>query len=204
MAEEKKRIPLWSVFAAVILAVAFGYLVFHYVKGIQPSESQVVLPAIGGPFSLVDHHGNTVTDEDFGNDFKLVYFGYTYSPDESATTLTTISDALGLLGPDGERIAPVFITLDPERDSPAQLKMYVEYFHPRLIALTGSLDAVKETAGKFQVHFAKVNNPGGDAEDYVIDHTAIVYLMGPEGDFRAHFTDGASAETMAERIREHL
>ncbi|MBT3358280.1 MAG: SCO family protein [Rhodospirillales bacterium] len=201
MADEKRRIPVWIIVAALVVAALVGYGVFHYTR---TDQVRVDLPAIGGPFSLIDQNGKTVTDEDFDDQFKLIHFGYTYSINLSATTLSTITEALELLGDEGERVAPLFITIDPERDSPEHLKMYLEHFHPRFVGLSGPQDAIAKTADRFQIHFARVENLGADAEDYEIDHTSIVYLMGPDGDFRAHFTDGARPEAIAERIREYL
>ncbi len=201
MADEKRRIPLWSIAAAALVAALVGFVVFQFT---QPDPQRIDLPAIGGPFALIDHNGKLVTDEDFDDLFKLIYFGYTYSPNICASTLSAMSEALEILGDDGDRVVPLFITVDPERDSPEHLKMYLEHFHPRFVGLNGSSDAIAQTAKKFHVHFAKVENLGADADDYEIDHTSIVYLMGPDGDFRAHFTDGATPEAIAKRIREHL
>ena len=204
MEERRKRIPLWPYMAAVVLAMAVGYLVFHYMSASKAPVVSSDLPTIGGPFNLIDQNGNRVSDEDLRGRYFLVYFGYTYCPDLCATALTTISKALELLGDDGKSIAPVFITLDPERDTVEQLKMYAGYFHPRLIALTGTKDKIAEVAAAYRVYYAQVKKQGSDADDYILDHTSIIYLMGPEGHYRAHFTEETTPEMMAERIREVL
>ncbi|MBL6927899.1 MAG: SCO family protein [Rhodospirillales bacterium] len=201
MAEKGKRILPWALLALAGAVALVGYLVMQFV---QTDHPRVDLPAIGGPFSLIDQNGNTVTDEDLEDQFKLIYFGYTYSPNISATTLSTMTETLDALGDDAKQVTPLFITIDPERDQPEHMKMYLEHFHPRFVGLSGTQDAIAQTADKFQVHFAKVENLDAAPDDYEFDHTSIVYLMGPDGDFRAHFTDGATAEAMAKRIREHL
>ncbi len=204
MEEQKKKAPLWSLLAAVVLAVACGYIVYHYVGGSRAPIVSTDLPAIGGPFELIDQDGQTVTDEDFDGRYILVYFGYTYCPDLCATALTNVTKSINLLGDQGDQVTPVFITLDPERDNVEQLKMYAEFFHPRLIALTGTKDKIARVAEAYRVYFAKVEKQGGDPDDYIFDHTSIIYLMGPDGHYRAHFTEESTPEKMAERMREVL
>lgn len=201
MAERTKRTLRLAIPAAAAVVALVGYLIY---SSLQTDATRVDLPAIGGPFSLIDQNGTTVTDEDLDDQFKLIYFGYTYSPNICASTLSAMTDAFGLLGDDAKRVTPLFITIDPERDQPEHLKMYLEHFHPRFVGLSGAQDAIAQTAKKFHVHFAKVEKLGAEADDYEIDHTSIVYLMGPDGGFLAHFTDGATAEAMAKRIREYL
>lgn len=162
------------------------------------------MASIGGPFTLVDQTGRTVSEHTFRGKLLLVHFGYTYSPDVCPSALTTMADALRLLGDDGVLVVPVFITVDPQRDTPEQLTMYVRHFHPRLLGLTGTAEQVAVAAHAFQVHFGRVAGQNGDAEDYLMDHTAIIYLMGRDGGFRAHFTVGTPAAEIAERIREYL
>lgn len=204
MEEQKKRFPVWSVLAAGILALVFGYLIYHYIGGSRTPVVSTDLPAIGGPFELIDQDGHKVTDDDFRGRFMLVYFGYTYCPDLCANALTNMTKAINLLGDKGESVTPVFITVDPERDTVEQLKMYTRYFHPRLVALTGTEDRIAEVAAAYRVYYAPVKKPGDDSDDYILDHTSIIYLMGPDGRYRAHFTEETTPETMAERIREVL
>lgn len=160
--------------------------------------------AIGGPFQLTDHNGNRVTEKTYAGKFMLVYFGYTYCPDVCPTGLTEISNALDLLGPAADKIVPIFISVDPARDTPEQLHEYATYFHPRLVGLTGTPEQVAAVARAYRVYYAKVNPKDKDAdpEDYSMDHSALVYLMGPDGNFRQHFSHGMDAETMANRMRE--
>ena len=159
-------------------------------------------PSIGGPFTLVNHSGQTVTDADFRGRFLLLFFGYTYCPDVCPTTLTAIGDALDLLGPDGDKVTPVFITVDPVRDTPEYLAEYLAYFHPRMVGLSGTPDQVAAVAESYQVYYAK----GGKAEneDYIMDHTAVIYLMDPAGNYLAHFANETTPEDMAAGISRPL
>jgi len=205
MTETSRKFPLWMAVAAFAVAVVAG-LVFYRQAGLSDRRAAATadLMAIGGPFTLVDHGGRAVTERDFAGRLLLVHFGYTYSPGPSPTALTTMTQAIGLLGADGASVVPVFVTVDPARDTVEQLGMYVGYFHPRLVGLTGTPEQVAAAARTFQVHFARVARRGGDDEDYLVDHTVIIYLMGRDGRFRAHFTLDASPAAIAARIREYL
>ncbi len=201
------RLFAWGGAAMIAVAVA---LLWRHELGPQQASRVTLEPAgaagpnIGGPFTLVDHNGQTVTAGDFRRRFMLVYFGYTYCPDVCPTTLTTMADAIDILDGDGERVVPVFITVDPERDTPEHLKMYVNYFHPRLVGLTGTSESVAAAAKAYRIYYAKAPEDGASGDDYLLDHVSFVFLMGPDGAFRAHFENGISPQAMAKRIREHL
>nr|WP_315382120.1 SCO family protein [uncultured Sphingomonas sp.] len=136
---------------------------------------------IGGPFTLTDQNGKNVTDADFAGKYRIVYFGYTYCPDVCPTDLTKIGAALRTLDKQAPRtaqkIVPLFITVDPERDGPAQLKQYVGNFHPRLVGLTGSPQSIAQVAKEYAVAYMKQPTPSG----YLMGHTEVAYLMGPDG-----------------------
>ncbi len=174
----------------------------------RPAENQALVeaaPALGGPFTLVDHNGKTVTDDDFRGRFLLINFGYSYCPDICPTILTTISDALDKLAGKGEKVLPIFITIDPERDTAEQLKMYVSHFHPRMLGLTGTYKQVKQAAKAYRIYYAKfVAEGAGESDDYLMEHTAITYLVDPEGKYRLHFSPRTTSEEMASRLREIL
>jgi protein SCO1 len=194
---------------AVFLAVAIAYLGVYErtpkgpgTAGSSSSSSSSV--PIGGPFSLTDHTGRAVTDKDFQGKLMLVMFGYTYCPDVCPTQLSTASDAIDALGDLADKITPIFITIDPERDTVDHLKEYISYFHPSLVALTGTDKQIKEVAKAYRVYFAKSGENKDDPEDYLMDHSAITYLVGADGKFRTHFSHGTDADTMAKRIREFL
>ncbi len=159
--------------------------------------------AVGGPFTLTDHTGRPVTDKDFRGKYMLVYFGFTFCPDVCPSGLQVMSAALDQLGPKAEKITPIFISVDPERDTPEQLAQYVPSFHPRLVGLTGTPEQVQDVAKAYRVYYRKVKDEKSTAE-YTIDHTSIIYLMNPQGEFVAHFTHATPVATMVEKLEKVL
>jgi protein SCO1/2 len=169
-----------------------------------PARMQTVGRAlVGGPFSLTDHTGKRVTDRDFRGHTLIVMFGFTFCPDVCPTELQLVSAALDKLGPKGKNVVPLFITVDPQRDTPAQLAMYVKSFHPRLIGLTGTPEEIEAVAKEYRVYFKKVPDPKSTA-GYTMDHSALIYVMGPDGSYETHFTPGVSVAALAERLAELL
>lgn len=160
------------------------------------------LPPLGGPFTLVDHTGRTVTQADFGGKLKLIYFGYTYCPDVCPTELSTIAAVMDRLGPDAERVQPLFISIDPVRDTVPHMAGYVALFHPRLVGLTGTAEQVATAARAYRVYYAKA--PNGGETDYLMDHSSFVYLTGPDGTVKTIFPAKTTPETMADGIRKTL
>jgi cytochrome oxidase Cu insertion factor (SCO1/SenC/PrrC family) len=154
---------------------------------------------VGGPFTLTDQTGKRVTDQDYRGKFLLVFFGFTNCPDVCPTTLQVMAAALDKLGPNAERITPVLISVDPQHDTPALLASYVASFHPRLVGLTGSQAEIDAVAKAYRVYVKKVPDPKSTA-GYTIDHSSIIYVMGPDGAYRAHFTHATSPAAMAERL----
>lgn len=159
-------------------------------------------PLIGGSFTLVDGTGATRTDEDFRGRLMLVYFGFTYCPDVCPTELQAMGQAVDLLGAKAESVQPIFVTIDPERDTPQMVGQYVESFHPRMIGLTGTPEQVAAAAKAYRVYYRKAEVEG--ASDYLMDHSSIVYLMGRDGKFLTHFSHGTSPQDMAKGISKHL
>lgn len=161
--------------------------------------------ALGGPFTLTNQFGEPASDTDFRGSFMLVYFGFTFCPDVCPMTLTKLASALDMLeAEEAERIVPILITVDPARDTPEQLRLYAEYFHPRLVALTGSDEEIADVARKYRVYYAKVEEEGADPDAYTMDHTTITYLMGPDGTYIRHFSHQATPEVIADRLRAIL
>jgi protein SCO1/2 len=158
--------------------------------------------ALGGPFTLVDHTGRTVTERDFAGRALLVYFGYTYCPDVCPTELGTIAAAMDAMGPAGERVTPVFISIDPERDTPEALADYVSRFHPRLIGLTGSAEQVAQAARAYRVYYAKV--APRDTTGYLMDHSSFIYFVGPDGRVRSLFRPETAPEAIAATVTAQL
>lgn len=163
-----------------------------------PSAGGVQLPqglTLGGPFTLTDHTGREVTERDFAGRFLLVYFGFTYCPDVCPTELGTMAAAIDAMGAAGERVTPVLVTIDPERDTPAQLADYVSRFHPRMLGLTGTPQQVAQVARAYRVYYARARPR--DAGDYLMDHSSFTYLVGPDGRVRQLFRPEMPPEAMA-------
>jgi protein SCO1 len=180
--------------------VLVGALAFDH-WWLQNDEGAPVGLSIGGPFTLTDQNGTARRDGDFRGKLMLVYFGYTYCPDACPTALSDMSRALDLLGGKAKSVQPIFITVDPARDTPAVLKQYAANFHPGLIALTGSPDAIAAAARGYRVYYKKADQNG---EDYLVDHSSYIYLMGRDGKYLTHFPPGVSADSMAAAIQRHL
>ncbi len=193
----RRRLVIYGSALVLALAVVLGvgwYLSHHG----QLSAGGEAL--IGGPFTLVDQHGEKVTDQDFAGRFMLVYFGYTYCPDVCPLSLSNMVQGIGLLEPEqADKVVPIFITVDPERDTVAQMAEYAPLFDPGLVALTGSAEQIKQAAKAYRVYYSKVEN--GSSSDYLMDHSAFIYLMGPDGRYRRHFGHDASPEDIAKAIR---
>jgi protein SCO1 len=156
---------------------------------------------VGGPFELTDQTGHRRTDADFQGKLAVIYFGYTYCPDVCPTELQSISLALDKLGAAADTVQPLFITVDPERDTPARLADFVSSFHPRLIGLTGSPAAIRKTAIAYRTFFAKSVST---ADNYAVDHTGFVYLLGKDGRYLGFLPPGLSPEAIADAIRARL
>jgi protein SCO1/2 len=196
---------LARVAVAVSLALTLAVLAlagWQILRRSTAPEGATGTAAIGGPFRLTDQFGAVRTEADFRGRFMLLFFGFSYCPDVCPTVLQTMNTALDELGPAGERVAPIFITIDPARDTVARLRDYAANFHPRLVALTGSADEIAAVARAYRVYYARA---GDDASgDYDMDHTSIVYLMGPDGAYVSHFTHETPIEEIIEAIRKRL
>ena len=158
---------------------------------------------IGGPFSLIDQTGKRISDQDFRGRYMLVYFGYTFCPDVCPASLQVISAALDQLGPAADKITPVFITLDPERDTPEKLASYIRSFHPRLVGLTGSPAEIAAAVKAYRVYAKKVPDEKNPA-DYTMDHSSIVFLMGPDGNLIAFSPETTKVDALVAQLRKGL
>jgi len=163
---------------------------------------------VGGPFELIDHTGKPRTERDFRGKLMLVYFGFTSCPDICPTDLQAIGQTLDKLGAGADSVQPLFITVDPERDTAQHLAEYVPMFHPRLIGLTGSAEAIRKAADAYKVYYAKLDPPEENAKEgggyYTVDHTAFIYLMDRDGNYLGFFPPGTTPDRMAEIIRPRL
>lgn len=190
-----------SIFAALVLLTAAGIGGYALMNRGQPSGTGIAL--VGGPFTLTDQNGRRVTEKDFLGKYMLAFFGYTYCPDVCPTELQVMMAALDALGPDGSLVQPVFISIDPERDTPEVLKSYVENFGPRLIGLTGTAEEVAATAKAYRVYYAKSDSTPSST-DYLMDHSSIIYLMGPDGRFVKHMPYTTDAAKLSADIKQAL
>ncbi len=166
-------------------------------------EGVVVAPAgIGGPFKLTSDAGKPVTEKIFAGKHALVYFGYSFCPDVCPLGLQTMAKGIDKLGADANKVVPVFVSVDPARDTPDQLAQYVDLFHPKMVGLTGTPEEVKAAAKQFRVYYALHNDK--DPENYLVDHSSFTYLMGPDWKIVAVFRHDATAENITNVLKKVL
>jgi protein SCO1/2 len=199
------RTKLLVLFAGTALALAIGIAISGLFLPRGPLVGGVTMtgtPLIGGPFHLVDENGQPRSDEDFRGKLMLIYFGYSFCPDLCPTTLAVMGQALDQLGPQASEVAPLFITVDPERDTPEHLKGYAEQFGPEITALTGSPEQIAEAAHAYKVFYRKAETKPG--APYLMDHSSIVYLMDRNGRYLTNFGPDATPDDMAKAIKSRL
>ncbi len=198
-----KRLLIASVLLLGTLVVLLFYLPGMRENPATPSAVSGV-PSIGGPFTLTDQHGNTVTEATLKGRYSLVFFGFTHCPDICPLTLQNVTQAIELAGPSGDNVTPVFISVDPERDTVETMAAYVAPFHPRFLALTGTPEQVRGAAASYKVFASKapVRDAAGKAtDDYTMQHSGNIFLMDTEGRYLAHFAHDTPALQIAARIR---
>jgi protein SCO1/2 len=208
--ETKKEIRTKLHLVEIALAVTLGLLLaagaYVWQAGKdedrrQELREQALHPngTIGGPFTLTDESGKTVHDTNYRGKYLLVYFGYTYCPDLCPTGLDGIAHALDQLGPDARKVQPLFITVDPARDTPEKLKKYIASFDSDIVALTGTPEQIADVAREYQVYYAK----GDNVEDgqYLMDHSNLIYVMDQQGKFVTSFPEDMDPSAMTEALR---
>lgn len=184
------------------LSSLLAYLFLSVLVIALPVRAEFNPPAInyGGAFELLDHHGNPVSNSDFLGQYLLVYFGYTNCPDVCPTGLLTISSAIRELGNAGAQITPLFVTVDPHRDTPNKLASYVAAFHPRMVGLSGDDQQTRQIAQAYHVMYSVRQVEGR----YLVGHTGNIYLMGPEGQFLDRFRHDISVAQLHRQLQQHL
>lgn len=199
---------LVNILAGTALGLALAFLAAWQISRIEQrgaaegqASTRVGTASIGGPFTLVDQDGRTVTDADFRGRYMLIYFGFTSCPDVCPTELQVMAQAVDALGGKAEAVRPMLITIDPERDTPEQLAGYVTMFHPDMAGLTGTPEQVAQVARAYRVYYAKAEQGDGD---YTMDHSSFIYLMGPDGAFLDVYPGGTPSERIAESIERHM
>lgn len=194
------RYGLWILVAAAVLALGGAYFIWTTDFRNPPSPVTVGEAAVHSEFSLTDHNGNRVTQADFQGRWQLVFFGFTYCPDVCPTTLAYMAEVLDRLGRESQRIAPLFISVDPTRDTPEVMAEYVQAFHPDLIGLTGTEAEIGAAAKAFRVYHEKMEEASAP-DGYLMAHSGHIYLMTPGGRYEAVFREGEqSAQEMASEI----
>jgi protein SCO1/2 len=187
----KALLAIWI----AVLAGAASWIGWDAWQGKQPS--------LGGPFTLVDQNGKPFSSDTLKGKPTLIYFGYAFCPDVCPTSLLLMETAIEKLGPDTARkVNLVFITIDPERDTPTLIKGYVENFSPTFIGLTGTEEQIAQAARAYRVYYQK--RPSKDGSPYLMDHSSIVYVLDRNGRFVTHFTHEAKAEAIAAAVQRLL
>ncbi len=194
-----------ALIAGLMAALAAGVIVWQQVGGpsVNLNSDKIIVPPtkISGAFNMVDKNGKRVTPDDFPGQHLLVYFGYSYCPDVCPTDLAILGQAMDLLEETdtsaAKKVQPIFITVDPERDTPDTVGVFAETFHPRMVGLTGSGDDLANAARAYRVYYDRRDMEDGD---YLMDHSAFTYLVGPEGYVVGIFKHDTLPEDMAEAI----
>lgn len=199
-ANMKTRTYLLIIAACAIVGTAgANYAVNYFIA--PTSAPQGSRPAIGGAYTLTNHRGETVTDRTFRGKTQLVFFGFTHCPDICPTALTLVSDLLEQIGSAASQVQPLFITVDPERDTPEVMARYVEAFHPSMVGLTGTPEQVAAAAAAFKVFYRKAPRPDGD---YFMEHSGSIYVMAPDGVFRGTLDIHESPDVARDRLLKIL
>jgi protein SCO1/2 len=186
----------------LVAAVIGGVLWYESEK--VPGLGRVVSTGqadVGGPFQLTDQHAKPVSDQAFRGRYMLIYFGYSFCPDVCPTTLAVMAQALEKLGGKSSQVVPVFITIDPERDTPKVLDEYMKSFGPTFVGLTGSPDQIKTVEKRYRVYAVKKPLEGGN---YGMDHSSVIYLMGPDGKMVSFYDEAVSPDDLAKDLRAKI
>ena len=187
----------------LLVAAAIGGVLWYESEKV-PGLGRVVSTGqadVGGPFQLTDQHGKPVSDQAFRGRYMLIYFGYSFCPDVCPTTLAVMAQALEKLGGKSSQVVPVFITIDPERDTPKVLDEYMKSFGPTFVGLTGSPDQIKTVEKRYRVYAVKKPLEGGN---YGMDHSSVIYLMGPDGKMVSFYDEAVSPDDLAKDLRAKL
>lgn len=190
-----------AILATLGAMLVFALLVTIFRPG-GPLIGKTGTDLIGGPFILTDQKGQAVTEASWPGQYRYIYFGFTYCPDVCPTALLSMANVIDQLGPLGEQVQPIFITVDPDRDTKEAIKAYVSAFHPRFVGLWGDDKEIAAVARAYQVTYEKVESTG--SSDYLIDHSSVIYFMDPEGRYLTHFNHLSDPTTMAQAIRAIL
>lgn len=188
---------------ALVLVTVTAYAVMPVKKTASGAATTTAgIEGLGGSWALTDHNGKAVTDQTYTGKFRLMFFGFTYCPDVCPTELKRLTLVLEGLGKDAEQITPLFVTVDPDRDTPAVLKDYLGRYDPRFIGLTGSVKQIEHMETIFKVYSAKAEDP--EHSDYMVNHSALVYLIGPDDKVLHLFHSGDAPDEIMATIRQAM
>ncbi len=200
---DKRLIILATVGLSLGLGVLLALHKFQESRGVVYKEiTSETTPAIGGNFTLVDQHGNSRSTTEFRGKILLLYFGYTYCPDVCPMALEHLTQALQMLGKDRDKIAVLFVSVDPARDTVATLQLYSTNFDPNIIMLTGTAKALQDAMSKYRVYAKRETKEG--FSDYLINHTSVVYVMGPDGAYVTSFAHSTAPEKIQSILVKQL
>jgi protein SCO1/2 len=187
-----------AVAAVLLILPALGLLGYQAATGRWPWSQAEPASAIGGPFSLVDDSGRPVTDQTYRGKWLILFFGYTHCPDVCPTTLADVAQAWHDLGRLGDKVQPVFVTVDPERDTPQVMRDFVAAFDSRIAALTGSPAQIAAAAKAYRAYYAR----SGDGPEYAMEHSAVLYLIRPDGSYAGFIPPDTGSPTIEQRIKD--
>lgn len=190
---------------ALLIAAGIAILAVQVIEGGPNTSGGIVGQAtVGGPFELTDGDGETVTEADFADKYMVVYFGFTYCPDICPTELISIADGIDMMDAEAaQQFRPIFITVDPERDTPDVVKEYASNFHDRMIGLTGTPDQIRAAAKAYRVYYAK-QEPEDPNVPYLMAHSSFIYVMDHQGRYVRHFSMGTQPEEIAAGLADIL
>ncbi len=204
----KKRLLRTALFSLIALAIGMGIGLFQVsndtARVSQKSSRSISMAGVqvGGPFELVDHHGETVTEATYQDQFKLIFFGFTSCPMVCPTALQKITQTFNILSDNAEEIQPLFITTDPQRDTIDVMREYISSFHPQLVGLTGNAAQIDKILQDYRVYARKVEDP--KLSDYTMDHSSFIYLMSPKDELLAIYRSEDDADFIAQDIGTRL
>jgi protein SCO1 len=190
----------WLLVAVLGCALVVGGFAAYRFTANPPAAKAA---SVGGPFALVDGSQTPVTHRTYRGKWEMIYFGYTFCPDACPTALNTIAETMQQLGPLADRVQPIFITIDPRRDTPDVIGAYVKNFDPRIVGLTGSPEAIGAVAKEFRIYYA-AHKTGDGPDDYLMDHSSIIIVMDPNGRFAGIIAADLPADRMTSKLRELL
>lgn len=197
------KIKLWFLLILSTFAIFVSYILYKDIQNEKAKIPQQAVSSLGGDFQLTDHQGRIRTNREFQGKFMMVYFGYRYCPDICPTALTNMTEVLNALGPKAKHIQPLFITIDPERDSVKELAEYIINFHDSFLALTGTAEQIEKARSAYKVFAQKVNESNAP-DAYVMDHSSIIYVMDRHGKLIAHFNHSTPSVEIVKALRRVL